>query len=213
MHPDQFVLLNAPDRGVLERSIADLTYQAQVLDMMDLDTSAKLQIHVGGVYGNKTASMERFVDNYERLDDSVKRRLVIENDERLYTISDCLTLNERTGIPVLVDVFHHAINNNGEKIVDLLDPVNATWKTPDGIPMADYSSQQAGKRVGAHAESINKKDFRFFLQSTVPFDMDIMLEIKDKEKSALIALTLARDDSRLVIGSGDTLKKRGSLTG
>jgi UV DNA damage endonuclease len=179
MHPDQFVLLNA------------------------LDNSAKLQIHVGGVYGDKTASMERFADNYERIDYSVRRRLVIENDERLYTISDCLTLNERTGIPVLVDFFHHAINNNGEKIVDLLEQVNETWKTHDGIPMADYSSQQAGKRVGAHAESINQNDFRSFLQSTVPFDMDIMLEIKDKEKSALIALTLARDDSRLVISSGD----------
>jgi UV DNA damage endonuclease len=204
MHPDQFVLLNAPGRRVLERSIADLTYQAQVLDLMELDNSAKLQIHVGGVYGDKTASMKRFIDNYEHIDDLVKRRLVIENDERMYTISDCLTLNERTGIPVLVDVFHHAINNNSEKIVDLLEPVNETWKTHDGIPMADYSSQQAGKRLGAHAESINQNDFRSFLQSTVPFDMDIMLEIKDKEKSALAALTLARNDSRLVIGSGDT---------
>lgn len=198
LHPDQFVLLNAPDRGVLERSIADLTYQAQILDLMELDDSAKLQIHAGGVYGDKTASMERFVDTYEHLDDTITRRLVLENDERLYTISDCLSLNERTGIPVLFDVFHHAINNDGnEKTADLLAAVNATWKTHDGIPMADYSSQQAGKRTGAHAESIDCKDFRSFLQSTVPFDMDIMLEIKDKEKSALLALALARHDSRL----------------
>jgi UV DNA damage endonuclease len=204
MHPDQFVLLNAPDTGVLDRSIADLIYQVQVLDGLGLDNSAKLQIHVGGVYGNKTSSIERFIKNYERLDDSIRRRLVIENDERLYTIADCLAIHERTGIPVLFDVFHHAINNTGEQTVDLLAPLNDTWKRHDGIPMVDYSSQQPGKRAGAHADSIDQKDFLSFLQSTVPFDIDIMLEIKDKEKSALAALTLVDDDTRLVTGnSGD----------
>ena len=200
MHPDQFVLLNAPDTGILERSIADLTYQSQVLDLLGLDDSAKLQIHVGGVYRNKTASMERFIKNYERLDETIKRRLVIENDERLYTISDCLTIHERTGIPVLLDVFHHAINNNNENTVDILGPVCATWKKSDGIPMVDYSTQQPGKRAGAHAESIDQRDFRSFLRISMPYDFDIMLEIKDKEKSALSALILAQNDPRLYNG-------------
>jgi UV DNA damage endonuclease len=205
MHPDQFVLLNSPDKGILERSVADLVYQAKVLDLMGLDDSAKLQIHLGGVYRNKTASMERFIENYERFDDAIRRRLVIENDERLYTISDCLAVHQRTGIPVLFDVFHHAINNNGEQTGDLLALLCNTWKRPDGIPMVDYSSQQPGKRAGAHAESIDPGDFRSFLQSTIPYDMDIMLEIKDKEKSALAALLLARDDPRLITGDrGDS---------
>ena len=68
MHPDQFVLLNAPAEGVLRRSIADLVYQVQVLDLMGLDDSAKVQVHVGGVYGNKTAIIERFIKRYELLD-------------------------------------------------------------------------------------------------------------------------------------------------
>jgi UV DNA damage endonuclease len=197
MHPDQFVLLNAPDEGVLERSVADLVYQAQVLDLMGLDDSAKLQIHLGGVYRNKTASMERFIENYERLDDAIRRRLVIENDERLYTISDCLAVHERTGIPVLFDVFHHSLYNNNECMADLLEPVRAGWKKTDGLPMVDYSSQQPGKRPGAHAEHINPEDFRSFLQWSKPFDFDVMLEIKDKEKSAELALSLAHNDSRL----------------
>src|SRR5665647_385593 len=70
------------------------------------------------------------------------------------------------------------------------------------FPMVDYSSQQPKKRAGAHAESIDPEDFVVFLNSTIPFDMDIMLEIKDKEKSALLALGLAHDDTRLVLGSG-----------
>ncbi|MEI7650351.1 MAG: UV DNA damage repair endonuclease UvsE, partial [Methanomicrobiales archaeon] len=198
MHPDQFVLLNAPDTGVFQRSIADLMYQTQVLDLMGLDTTAKVQIHVGGVYGDKPASMDRFSSNYELLDTAIKNRLVIENDERLYTISDCLAIHKRTGIPVIADSFHHSLLNNGERFAQLLKPLRATWKAHDGIPMVDYSSQEPGKRMGAHAEHIVPEEFRQFLNETRMADFDIMLEIKDKEKSALSALDIARNDSRLV---------------
>ena len=200
MHPDQFVLLNTPDERVLRRSIADLVYQVQVLDLMELDSSAKVQIHVGGVYGDKTAGIDRFVMRYELLDPSIRSRLVIENDERLYTISDCLAIHERTGIPVIMDSFHHSLLNNGELFEDLLGPVRQTWKMADGIPMVDYSSQEPEKRAGAHAEHIVADNFRQFLATTQPADFDIMLEIKDKETSALEALAIAKGDPRLVKG-------------
>ena len=200
MHPDQFVLLNAPDKGILQRSIADLVYQVQVLDLMGLDRSAKVQVHVGGVYGDKPASIDRFVKQYDLLDTTIRDRLVIENDERLYTLNDCLAIHERTGIPVIADTFHHSLHNTGEQFTSLLDPVRKTWKAHDGIPMVDYSLQEPGKRVGAHALHIEAEDFRQFLKETMPADFDIMLEIKDKEKSALAALGIARDDPRLVTG-------------
>ncbi|MDO9035238.1 MAG: UV DNA damage repair endonuclease UvsE [Methanoregula sp.] len=198
MHPDQFVLLNAPDTNVFQRSIADLVYQTQVLDLMGLDTTAKIQIHIGGIYGDKPASMGRFSEKYKLLDPAIKNRLVIENDERLYTINDCLAIHERTGIPVIGDFFHHALNNCGEQFADLLKPLRVTWKVHDGIPMVDYSSQEPGKRTGAHAEHIVTEDFRQFLYLTRMADFDIMLEIKDKEKSAHLALDIGRDDPRLV---------------
>jgi UV DNA damage endonuclease len=200
MHPDQFVLLNAPDKGVLQRSIDDLGYQVQVLDLMGLDPSAKVQVHVGGVYGDKPAGIDRFVKQYDLLDTAIRDRLVIENDEWLYTLSDCLAIHERTGIPVIADAFHHSLLNNGEHFFSLLDPVRKAWKAADGIPMVDYSSQEPGRRVGAHAGHIVAEDFRQFLKETLPADFDIMLEIKDKEKSALAALALARNDPRLVTG-------------
>jgi UV DNA damage endonuclease len=200
MHPDQFVLLNAPDEGVLRRSIADLVYQVQVLDLMGLDNSAKVQIHVGGVYGNKTAGIDRFVKRFEVLEPSIRNRLVIENDERLYRVIDCLAINEQTGIPVIIDSFHHSLLNNGEKFADLFRPVRQTWKPADGIPMVDYSSQEQGKRAGAHAEHIVADNFRQFLAATQPADFDIMLEIKDKETSAREALGIAKGDTRLVTG-------------
>ncbi|WP_321504946.1 UV DNA damage repair endonuclease UvsE [uncultured Methanoregula sp.] len=203
MHPDQFVLLNSPREDVIERSIDELRYHAEFLDLMGLDTTAKIQLHVGGIYNDKSASLERFVTRYDLLDDSIRRRLVIENDEKLYSVTDCLGLYERTGIAVLLDTFHHSLNNTGEHIPDLLAPVRKSWKEKDGIPMVDYSSQQAGKRAGAHAGHINKEDFLSFLAETGTADFDVMLEIKDKEASAKTALVLARDDPRLVVRPGD----------
>jgi UV DNA damage endonuclease len=202
MHPDQFVLLNAPDKGVLGRSLDELAYQVRVLDLMGLDRTAKVQIHIGGVYGDKTASMERFIENYSRLDRSIKSRLVIENDERLYSFADCYTLHNRTGIPVIFDVFHHSLLNHGESLTEILESLEKTWKKHDGLPMTDYSSQDLKKRPGAHAEQIVPADFFDYLNKSQPFDFDIMLEIKDKEKSANAALALAAHDPRLVVRAG-----------
>jgi UV DNA damage endonuclease len=198
LHPDQFVLINTPDTGVLGRSIDELIYHEQLLGSLGLTTTAKIQIHVGGVYGDKPASMERFIRNYEQLDERIRHRLVIENDDRLYSAADCLAIHERTGIPVLFDSFHHAVYNNGESVRDILGPVAKTWRSSDGIPMMDYSSQQPGKRAGAHAEHIDADDFGRVLAETRPLDLDIMLEIKDKEESVRAALAVAQDDPRLV---------------
>ncbi|MEN6397114.1 MAG: UV DNA damage repair endonuclease UvsE [Methanoregula sp.] len=200
LHPDQFVLINTPDPDVLRRSIDELAYHEQLLELMGLDQAAKIQIHVGGVYGDKTASTERFISAFEGLDERIRRHLVIENDDRLYSAADCLAISDRTGIPVLFDVFHHAVCNNGEPVREILDPVTKTWSGNDGIPMVDYSSQQAGKRPGAHAEHIDLIDFKRFLSDTRATDLDIMLEIKDKETSALAALAAAQNDPRLITG-------------
>ena len=169
---------------------------------MELDTSAKIQIHVGGVYGDKEKSMKRFVERFEKLDEIIKRRLVIENDERRYRLEDCLQINAETGIPVLFDVFHHEVNNSGETIREAFDVFTKTWKKKDGIPMVDYGSQQIGELKGKHADSIDLENFKKLLEETTPLDFDIMLEIKDKEKSALKAIKLASKDDRLRVASG-----------
>jgi UV DNA damage endonuclease len=88
MHPGQFTLINSPDNRVFENSVRELVYHEQVLDLMELDTSAKIQIHVGGTYRDKEGSMIRFVERFENLDEIVKRRLVIENDDNRYSLKD-----------------------------------------------------------------------------------------------------------------------------
>jgi UV DNA damage endonuclease len=125
MHPDRFVLLNTPNDDVLQRSVTDFRYQVAVLNLFGLDASAKIQIHVRDVYGDKkivrTGSSK------------ITLRSILpsgggsfENDERLYTVANCCALHERTGVPVLFDVFHHSVHNNGEKIPDIMDLVFTT---------------------------------------------------------------------------------------
>jgi UV DNA damage endonuclease len=196
MHPDQFTLINSLDNEIFKRSLAELKYHNEVLDLMDLDTTAKIQLHVGGVYKDKPASMKRFVSRYRKIGEGLRKRLVIENDDKSYTVMDCLQIHNDTGIPVLFDSFHHEIHNNGEAIIDCLRKTDKTWKKNDGIPMVDYSHQKDGSPKGAHAETINTRRFRRFLEISKPNDFDIMLEIKDKERSALKAVRIAQNDTR-----------------
>ncbi len=196
MHPDQFTLINSVDDRVFENSVSELIYHVRVLDSMRLDTSAKIQIHVGGVYGDKERSMKRFVDRFDMLDRTIRRRLVLENDDKLYSLKDCLEINAETGIPVLFDSFHHEVNNRGETTKEAFELFSETWTRKDGIPMVDYSSLRTGNERARHAESIDAKHFKNFLEGTKPIDFDIMLEIKDKEKSAIKAVKVASEDRR-----------------
>lgn len=196
MHPDQFIVLNSKKERVWRDSTSELDYHADVLDAMGLPLSAKIQLHVGGVYGNKEKSMERFISRYNELDDKIRERLVIENDDVSYTLQDCLKISSECGVPVLFDHFHHQLNSSGESLQDALERVSKTWKKQDGIPMTDYSSQQEGEKTGKHAESIDMEDFRNFLEMSRPYDFDVMFEIKDKEKSALKALEDLKNDER-----------------
>jgi len=194
MHPDQFTLLNSPKQEVVERSIAELDYHATALDAMNLDSTAKIQIHVGGVYNERENAMTRFIDVHSNLPDKISRRLVVENDDRNYPLKDCLHIHERTGIPVLFDIFHHRLLNHGEPPDQALAVAAATWnKNKDGRPMLDYSSQQPGERKGKHAEHIDVNDFQDFINIPNANLFDIMLEIKDKEKSASLALERIRN--------------------
>lgn len=198
MHPDQFTLINSIDPAIFERSRTELLYHASVLESLGLDSTAKIQIHVGGVYGHRDASIDRFVERYGMLEESIKDRLVIENDDRSYTLSDCLRVSDRTGIPVLFDTLHHRTNTSGEPIREAMEQAGHTWRAKDGLPMVDFSSQAKGRKPGTHSDTIDMDGFRAFLIETRPFDFDVMLEIKDKETSALRAIEEASRDSRFL---------------
>lgn len=198
MHPGQYTLLNSPRPEVVKAAVADLQYYAHVLDLLGLDRAAKIQIHVGGVYGNKKRAMERFLQAVDALPLEIRARLVVENDERFYTFSDVLFIHKKTGLPVVFDVFHHELNSDGKSVGEALEAQRETWAPEDGLPIVDYSSPLPGGRMGSHARSLDEAHFLRFLEESRPHDFDLMLEVKDKEQSALRALSLAQDDPRLI---------------
>jgi UV DNA damage endonuclease len=183
MHPDQFVIINALNKDIVSRSVKELEYHCKVLDLLGLGSDAKMMIHPGGVYGDKDKAIERFVLNYKKLPLFVLRRLVVENDHRSYSLKDCLKINKNTGIPVVFDTFHHECLNNGESIATALNLAKRTWKKKDGRIIVHYSSQKHGGIKGSHAESIDVRNFKKIFKSIDLDSIDLMLEIKDKEKS------------------------------
>lgn len=135
---------------------------------------------MGGVYGNKLLAINRFVNTYNDniirldIDDTIKTRLVIENDDRLYSLKDCLYISQQTGgIPIVFDSFHHECYCNGEFLKFALQEAMSTWnRSKDGLPIVDYSSQDLGNerenksRKGKHAERIEIRSFKKFLKET-----------------------------------------------
>lgn len=188
MHPGQYTLVNSTNEETVAASIRELDYHAQVFDLMGMDATHKVQIHVGGVYGDKDASIARFVENFARLPQAVQRRLVVENDDRLYSIADCLRIHEAIGTPIVFDNLHHALLNDGEPLAEAFTAAQRTWT--DSRMMVDYSSQGDEKRIGAHADTLNEADFRAFLDAVPSHEFDLMIEIKDKDLSALKALRI-----------------------
>ncbi len=193
MHPDQFVLLNAKDKKIVKNSIKEIEYHCEVLDALGLEKKAKVQIHVGGVYGNKKQAVERFINEYNKLPAKIKKRLCIENDHKLFSLKDCIEIHKKTAIPIIFDVFHHKCLNNRENLKDAIMMAAKTWKPKDGVLMVDYSSQKKGAAKGSHAEHIDEKDFKSFLKAASGIKLDAMLEIKDKEKSCLKALKIYKE--------------------
>jgi UV DNA damage endonuclease len=191
VHPGQYIRLTSPEPEVVRRSVAELAHHATLFDLMGLDGTHKIQVHTGVPGDDKVAAIDRFVTAWHDLPETVRARLAIENDERLFSLADNLAIHVRTGIPLVFDTFHHNLFNEGESLDEALELAVSTWYG-HGPAMLDYSTQDPAKQPGAHAATIDPADFARILPDLLPYDPDVMLEIKDKEASALTALAILR---------------------
>ena len=187
MHPGQYTVLNSPRPEVVDNAIADLAYHAKVLTSMGLGNEHKIVLHIGGAYGDKVEASKRFVSTYRTLPQGVKDRLILENDDKLFTISEVLAIAREVGCPVVFDNLHHKINPSKEALTDTqwIEACASTWKEKDGKQKIHYAQQAPRKRQGSHSPSIALDDFLLFYEALPDKDIDIMLEVKDKNISAL----------------------------
>ncbi|OCL25839.1 UV damage endonuclease UvsE [Orenia metallireducens] len=188
MHASQYTILNSNRKDVVKRSIEELEYHSNFLLAMGLDTTTKVVLHIGGVYGNKEKAISRFKKNFKALPEDMKSRLIIENDDKSYTATEVLEIAEDLGIPIVFDIHHFNCNHTeDEKLEELLPRVFATWEG-HGKPKFHFSTPRSEDDYASHADNIDPKDFKDFidiLKSTSNTDFDIMLECKNKDKALL----------------------------
>lgn len=209
-HPDHFTVLSTPRPEVLHSSIRDLRHHVAMLDAMGLDGRAKNNIHVGGAYGDKPSAAERFRENVSALPDSIKRRLTFENDDKTFNAPETLALCEALGIPMVLDIHHQWVNNEGEQPADLWRRILQTWQSPyaqadspsaDPLPPKIHaSSPKSDSDPRGHADHVSVRPLLDFLRAIAPITerIDVMLEAKLKD-GALFALM---EDLRKYEGDG-----------
>jgi UV DNA damage endonuclease len=183
-HPGPFNKL-AGSGTTLDNTIKELETHSQVFDLMNLPASHwnKINIHVGGAYGDKRETLKRFAQNFKKLSSNLQARLTIENDDKpgLFSVSDLLPLHQMTGIPAVFDYFHHKLHPGVQTEEEAFLAAYQTW---DLKPVFHYSSSRkenedpASKRE-AHSDWLHEKI------NTYDRDVDIILETKMKEQSLL----------------------------
>ncbi len=193
MHPGQYTVLNAEEERIRHAAIADLFFHASFLDALGMDASNKLILHVGGVYGDRQSAMARFVREANDLPEMIQRRLVLENDDTRFPLEDVLLVAEQTGLPVVFDNLHNQLKPSasfaGMSETELIWLCAKTWKPEDGHPKIHYSQRREGAAGGSHSATLDLEQFLSFadkLAVSTGMDVpDVMLEVKDKNLSAL----------------------------
>ena len=184
-HPGQFNVLCSPKPNVVERSITDLTIHGTVFDWLGLPRSpyAKINIHLGGAYGDKEGSMKRFCEAFQRLPDCVKTRLTVENDDKasMYSVKDLYHgVHEVIGIPIVFDYHHHRFCAGDLTEQAALELAMSTWPD-DVVPVVHYSESRAIEQEDPKLKPQAHSDYVYDYIDTYGNKVDVMVEAKAKE--------------------------------
>ncbi len=155
-HPDQFVVMNSPRLDVVEKSVQELEYQAEVAEWIGADV---INIHGGGAYGDKPKALADFARNLDQLSAKVRSRVTVENDDKTYTPSDLLPICKATGIPLVYDVHHHRCNPDGLSIEQATKKALATWNREPMFHLSSPIEGWDGPKPERHHDFIDLNDF------------------------------------------------------
>ncbi|KAF2752857.1 UV-endonuclease UvdE [Pseudovirgaria hyperparasitica] len=191
MHPGQFTQLGSPRKSVIDGSFRDLEFHDELLTLLNLppqqDKDAVLILHMGGMFGDKAATLDRFRENYAKLSQSVKNRLVLENDDVIWSVHDLLPVCQELNIPLVLDYHHHNIifdetklREGTQDIIDLYPAITETWKRK-GITQKMHYSEPTPAAITKRQR--RKHSPRVMTMPPCPHDMDLMIEAKDKEQA------------------------------
>jgi UV DNA damage endonuclease len=178
-HPDQFVVLNSPRADVVEKSIEDLEYHAEVAEWVGADV---VNIHGGGAYGDKAQALRRLGRVVRQLSARVRSRLTVENDDKVYTPADLLAICATLGLPLVYDVHHHRCLPDGLSIEAATAAAIRTWNREPLFHISSPLAGWSGPRPERHHDEINLRDFP---SSWRNLHATIDVEAKGKEVAVL----------------------------
>jgi UV DNA damage endonuclease len=179
MHPGQYIQPGSLKPEVVERSLTELRSAARILDLIGNPDSA-LVLHMGGGYEDKAATAARFIETM-RQEENVLKYLVLENDERIWTIADIVKTARALGIPAITDTLHHNLNPGDLTLKEAFDLSLPSWEDREARPKLHLSSQDPKKQAGAHAYSVDVTDWERLVEALENREADIMVEAKGKE--------------------------------
>ncbi|KAJ7091932.1 UV-endonuclease UvdE-domain-containing protein [Mycena belliarum] len=183
-HPGQYTQLGSPKPGVIEASIRELAYHAEMMDRMGLGADSVMIVHGGGTYGDKVATLGRVKQTItEVLNPAIRARLVLENDEMCYNAEDLLPLCEELDVPLVFDYHHDMLFPSSIPPSEIIRRADAIWQRRGIKPKQHLSEPRPGAVTlmerRAHADRCES------LPIDLPDDMDLMIEAKDKEQAVL----------------------------
>jgi UV DNA damage endonuclease len=190
-HPGQFTQLGSPRSEVIANAKRDLEYHDELLSLLKLppqeDRDAVMILHMGGTFGDKSATLDRFRANYKGLSSSIKMRLVLENDDVSWSVHDLLPICEELNIPLCLDFHHHNIifdvtqlREGTSDIMKLFPRIKATWDRKGTRQKMHYSEPTPEAITGRQRRKHNPRPIKL---PPCPNDMDLMIEAKDKEQA------------------------------
>jgi UV DNA damage endonuclease len=196
-HPGHFDILASQNPERITATILDLNQHGFIMDMMGLrrDHYNTINIHVGGAYGDKVEAMKRFCDNFQKLDDSAKTRLTVENDDKvnMYSTRDLYEgIHAIIGIPIIFDYHHHRMCDGDLTEEEALRLAISSW--PNGIvPLTHYSSSKRD-----HEDPTSNKqahaDYVYEAINQYGLSIDIEVEAKAKERAIFNYIQKFEDD-------------------
>lgn len=190
-HPGPFVVLASENPAVVEKSIDELNKHAQLLDLMKLPINNYygINIHLNTTKPTLEEAAQRFCDNFQRLSESTKKRLTIENDDKpaQYTVQHLYELvHKNIGIPIVADSLHHYCHNNGYSWEDSFKLAISTWNVK---PLCHHSSS---KKINEDVTTTIQSHTDFLYEEFDNFGVDVDVELECKMKD--VALFKYRED-------------------
>ncbi len=182
-HPEHFTVLGTPKADVFRKSVEDLSRHAELLEAMGLDPKAKCNIHIGGSYGDKERTMERFLRQFMEVPQKLRERITLENDDKTFDAAETLEACEQLGVPMVADIHHHAVNPGEEELYELWPRILTSWEGSGLAPKIHVSSPKNEQNPRSHADYVEVGFLLDFLRRVAPFTprLDVMIEAKKKD--------------------------------